>query len=364
MQTLPTADEITTGFPVPFTKEEFKGNILDLMLAFTHQAQFIFMADSNAQSKAVWGLLSPSLENHSSLGRPGSDHRDIGLTYAEVEGLSMAQTLMVLYDYGVHGILDNSEGAIDRSDGYENQVSRLCYDINRSEFLKEWDGAGAKGMGPLGRAAERCVYVCELANARLMLEGSDEGFFLDDRDEGFLSIRQMALLSGMTEASIRTLAGPNRKNRLVTRNDGKNTLIDIEDAKAWLVSKARYVPISQQRTRGAEDLTSRKFVSRNEFEKVIQDRLAYLSLQHGEETVNARIADAGVSQVLEPIVPGIDLMSKVIGEAQLLDLELMRKLANALELPAELFALRAAEAVMQDKLRAIEKQLKQVQKTK
>lgn len=364
MQPLLTADEITTGFPVLFSKEEFKTHILDLMVAFTQQAQCIFMADDCAQSKAIWGVLSPTLENHSGFVSSGSNHRDIGLTYADVEHLSMAQTLMALYDYGVYGVLDTSEGVIDRCDGYENQVSRLCYDINRSEFLKDWDDAGAKGMGPLAKAAERCVYVCELANARLMLEGSDEGFFLDDRDEGFLSIRQMALISGMTEASIRTMAGPNRKNRLVTKNDGKSTLIEIADAKAWLISKARYVPISHQRTLGSEDLTSQKFVSRNEFEKAIQDRLGYLCVQHGDLTVNTRVAAVGLSQELEPIVAGIDLMRPVMGEAQLLDAELMRSLANALELPGEPFVLRAAEAVIRDRLRAIEEQLKQVQKTK
>ncbi len=364
MQAVSTTDEITSGFPVLFTKDEFKENILDLMLAFTQQAQFIFMADSSDQSRVIWRVLSPALEDCSGVGVSGNYHSDMALAYADIEHLGMARTLMQLYEYGVQGILDSSEGRIDCVDGYENQVSRLCYDLNRSEFLKEWDDCGMKGGGSQAKAAERCLYVCELANARLMLEGSDEGYFLDDRSEGFLSIRQMALLSGMTEASIRTLAGPNRKNRLMTTNDNRSTLIDIETAKAWLISKARYVPISEQRTRGAEDLTSRKFVSCGEFEKAIQDRLEYLASLHGEETINLRVAKAGVALVLEPIVPNVDWMKQVIGEAQLLDVQLMRKLADALELPAELFALRASEAVMQDKLREIEKQLKQVQKTK
>ena len=41
--------------------------------------------------------------------------------------------------------------------------------------------------------------------------------------------------------------------------------------------------------------------------------------------------------------------------------ELMTRFAEVLELPADLFALRAAEAVMRERLRTIETQLKQAQ---
>ena len=207
-----------------------------------------------------------------------------------------------------------------------------------------------------------------------MLEGSDEGFFLDDREEGFLSIRQMALLSGMTEASIRTLASRSRKSQLdatsdstsqlVTTNDGKNTSIDINDAKAWLKAKSRYVPITEKRTKGEVDFTNRKFTFIDDIEDAISDRLKFLGDQHGEEDMNARTINAGIVWVLQEIVPGVPLCRAVIGEDQLLNTDLMRRFADVLELPSEMFALRAAEAVMQERLRAIEKQLKQAQQTK
>lgn len=372
MKTVSTTDETATGFPVLFTKDEFEGEILDLMLLFTQQTHFIFMADSALQSNSIWQLLSPTLADHSAICTRGDYACDIGLTYSDIKGLSMAQTLMELYKYGVQGIQDGIE--IDCCDGYENQVSRLCYDINRSEFLKEWDDCGARAIGKQTTAAERCLYVCELANARLILEGAQEGFFLDDREIGFLSIRQMSLLSGMTEATIRTLASRNRKNiqtsssdsnsQLITRNDGKNTSIAIEDAKAWLKSKGRYTPITHESNRGAEDFTQRKFMSRGEIETAIEKRLTYLEATYGESVIAARIINAGVVPKYEQIVPDIDWTKQVIGEEQLLNRDLMRRLAVVLELPTELFALRATEAVMQDKLRAIEQQVKNAQKTK
>ena len=134
------------------------------------------MADSSDQSKAIWGLLGSKASEFSGLGDAGETHRDLGLEYSDIQGLSMVQTLMSLYDYGVLGILDPSNGRLDYFDGYENQVSRLCYDINRSAFLQEWAN---NGLWPQAKAAQRSLYVCELANARFMLEGSDEGFFLD-----------------------------------------------------------------------------------------------------------------------------------------------------------------------------------------
>jgi len=376
MNTEPTTTEIATGFPVLFTKEEFKKNIVEAMLVLANQIYFTFSADSGSSiglvGERVWSMLSPKPYLGSTFGDSGTTPDHVGLTYADVERLSIVQTLVKLYDYGVLGILDTSiAGDFDTCDGYENQAARILYDLNRSTFLQEWGNHGAYSSAV---AVERCEYVFELANARLMLEGSSEGFFLDNRDAGFLSIRQMALLSGMTEASIRTLASRSRKSllttatdgnsQLITTNDGKNTTIDIADAKAWLKAKGRYVPISRKRNRGATDFTNRRFSSIDEIEDAIADRMEFLRVQYGDEVINARIKSVGLKPVRRQIVPPIDLWKQVIGEEQLLKTELMRRFGEALELPADLFALRAAEAVMQERLRGIEKQVKQAQQLK
>lgn len=354
----------SSGFPVLFTREEFKEDVLELMLLFTQQAQFTFMADSSDQSKGIWGLLSPKASEFTELGDAGQSHHDLGLEFPDIEGLSMAQTLMKLYDYGVLGVLDPSNGRLDYFDGYENQVSRMCYDINRSAFLDEWSN---NGIGPQARAAQRSLYVCELANARFMLEGSDEGFFLDEREEGFLSVRQLSLLSGMTEPSIRTLLSRNRKssttavasdeNALVTVTNGKNISIAIDIAQAWLKSKGRDVPITYKKSVGSRDFTERRFFSRNEFEREVEARIGFLTVRDGVDAVKARIAETGLAYVQEPIGSHPSLALQEIGELQLLDTNRMQSLAKALELPTDRFALRAAETVLQEKLRSIEAQI-------
>lgn len=362
----PRIDANTTGFPVQFTKDEFKEDVMELMLLFVQQAQFTFLADSSDQSKAIWGLLGSKASEFNGLGVAGETHSDLGLEYSDIEGLSMVQTLMSLYDYGVLGILDPSNGRLDFFDGYENQVSRLCYDINRSAFLQEWANGG---LWPQAKAAARSLYVCELANARLMLEGSDEGFFLDEREEGFLSVRQLALLSGMTEPSIRTLLSRSRKgsaaaatneSALVTVTDGKNVSIAIEVAKTWLRGKGRYVPITYKQSTGSNDLTARKFFSRNEFEREVAARTQFLIDRDGADAVTSRIASTGLVYVQESIGDHPTLSVTKIGEAQLLDSNLMQRLGAILELPANRFALRAAETVTQEKLRSIDAQIKKL----
>lgn len=376
MNTETTTTKIATGFPVLFTKQEFKKNIVEAMLVLANQTYFTFFAVSGGSisdlGERVWSLLSTQPYHGSTFADSGATPDHVGLTFADVERLAIVQTLVQLYDYGIHGILDTSiAGDFDTCDGYENQVSRILYDLNRSTFLQEWGNYGADSSAV---AVGRCEYVFELANARLMLEGSSEGFFLDDREEGLLSIRQMALLSGMTEASIRTLASRSRKSQmsvandsnsqLITKNDGKNTTIDIADAKAWLIAKGRYVGISRKRNRGATDFTNRKFASIGEIEDAIADRLEFLRTQYGDEVINSRIEGVGIEAVRRQIVPPINMWKQVIGQEQLLETELMRSFGEALELPADLFALRAAEAVMQEKLREIEKQVKQAQQPK
>ncbi len=355
-----SVDETTTGFAIPFTKEDLKKDVLDVMLILLNQTRFTFFRTHESEAQ-LWALLSNRpLEDSGAFAMPDMTAANLGLSFQDIEGIEMVQNLMALYDYGVHGILDTSSFEWDDSDGGANWLSRILFDLHRSMFLEDWMGYI---LNDPREAMDRCLFVAELANARLMLEGGQEGFFLGTQDPGVLNIRQMSLLSGMTEASVRTLAGPNRKNRLVTKKDGTNTVVAIEDAKTWLLSKGRYVAIKRVSARGAEDLTVRKFVSISDLESAIFDRRQYLNTQHGAGAVNRRIAESGVTPLKGQGASAL-MRQEFLGEAQLLNADLMRRLADALELPADMFALRAAEAATVEKLRTIEELLKQVQRTK
>jgi len=98
MATDPQIEATPTGFPVLFTRDEFKEDVTELMLLFVQQAQFTFMADSSNQSKAIWGLLGSKASEFTGLGDAGDTHRDLGLEFSDIQGLSMVQTLMNLYD--------------------------------------------------------------------------------------------------------------------------------------------------------------------------------------------------------------------------------------------------------------------------
>jgi hypothetical protein len=354
-----TTDDITAEFTVPFTKEALKNDILEVMLTLINQTRFTFFRDDDTDNQ-MWALLSKTPTDHDSeVANPDMEPKDLGLTFFDIENIEMVRNLMQFYDYGVHGILDASKPDIDDSDGGGNWTSRILYDLRRSSFLQDWCAyKSAYKSDEICGAVDRCLFVAELANARLMLEGAREGFFLGMQLGDTLSIRQMSLLSGMTEASIRTLAGPNRKNRLITKKDGNNTVIGIEDAKAWLIAKGRYVPVKRTSTQGEEDFTKRKFTSIAEFENAVFERRAFLNVQQGEDVIDSRILNAGVKSMKSN--PSSEIMRMdSLGEHQLLDVALMSRLGEALELPKALFALRASEAATVEKLRIIEQALKQ-----
>ena len=73
-----------------------------------------------------------------------------------------------------------------------------------------------------------------------------------------------------------------------------------------------------------------------------------------------RLAASGVKWIVEKLPNGETLDR--INEQQLLDRKVMKRLGAALELPAEMFALRAAETVLSEKLRLVEQELKGAKK--
>ena len=353
-------EDSNTGFPVPFTKDEFKNDILETMLVLINQTRFTFIRSFDTDS-VLWSLLSKKpLEYPSAYADPDLRSNDLNLTFSDIEDIEIVQDLIEFYDYGIHGIINTSRPSMDDSDGSGNWTSRILYDLRRSLFLEDW--SGYKSYSPQ-ESVDRCLKITEIANARLILEGGGEGFFLGTQDAGVLDIHQMALLSGMTEGSIRTLANPARKNPLITTKMAEGTFVKIEDAKAWLKAKGRYVPIKKTRESGAEDFTARKFESKLDFEAAIYDRIMFLSYRDGAETVASRIAATGVVPLAQDNARRLFLGCDEYDEAQLLNAELMCRFAGVLELQPELFALRAAEAVTLTKLRMIEMQLKQVQQT-
>lgn len=353
--------EETSGFPIRFTREEFKKDILQTWSIFMGQTFHVYCTgmsmDSHLESsRRIWSLVSNrEVPSNLGLGEPDTGYEELQLTFDDIQDNAAVRTLLDLYDYGVLGIMDVSHQNFDSFDGYANWVSRIVHDLSRSEFLNEWCDFG----GEHNRVAvEHCLYVCELANARLMLEGSDEGFYLNDRGLEEVSIQQLAMLSGMTIASIRTIASrKSGKVPLPIENRNGAAIITAEHAKEWLKAKGRYVNVTTVRTGGTEDFTKRKFSAGADFEVAILERSSYIQNSMEVADIDDQILGTGLQWIDDPI-PGTSLVRSIIGSDQLMNVELMQRLAVVLQLPPTQFALRAAEAAMQDKMREIARQLK------
>jgi len=359
METI-TATELQTGFVPLFAKSELESAILDTLVVLTARSGFVCVTSPEAMA-ASWALMSSQvLEDPMALADPDMDAGELDLRYSSVQHLPIAQVLMQAYDYGMSGMLDVTGLHMDDSDGDFNWISRIVYDLRHSTFLTDWVAyKDAPAADKVNQAVERCLITLELANARLMLEGGSEGFFLGVQDPGVLTIRQMALLSGMSEASVRTLANPKRPNHLVTTKDGANTVVEIGEAKKWLKTKGRYLPVRKINMNGAGSLTDRKFADIEELEAAIQNRIEFLAAQRGAEDIRQVLRDTGVQWTNMPFIStSPNWTVPRLGDEQFLDRALMQRLATALEVSPDTFPLRAAETVLHQRLRLIEHELK------
>jgi hypothetical protein len=165
-----------------------------------------------------------------------------------------------------------------------------------------------------------------------------------------MTIRQMALLSGMEEMSIRSAANPKRPNPLKTYTEDGRTLISREVAKEWLISKGRYVPITKSWSLGTPDLVNIQFADMYHLQVVVQGRMNTLVQSAGGNGILGKIAAIGL-----PLRDG----NINLGEKQLRDTRQMVHLAEILEIDPDRFALRCLETVTRAELQFIERALRQ-----
>ncbi len=343
------ADDRTPPSPLSFpTKEAIQKDVLETLLVMSNQVRFA-IAGPGTDGK-LWALLSSRpLDYPHELANPDNSPDDLGLTWPDVAETALAQTLMELYDYGVLGLEDASAEELDNNEGGAAWVSRLLHDLRHSAFLAEWDEAtGGRSMP----SVERCLLLAETANARVLLEGGKEGFFLNDREAGYLTFRQLSLLSGMTESSLRTVAS-RASGGLVTERLGNNSYIEVSHAKQWLKARNRYTPVRRVSNAGAVPMTERRFASTDEFQLAIDQRVSYLAEEIGLEVLQQRLKGSPFG---EPKKGPASYFIEV-GAKQMANRKLMEALGKALDLPARMFALRAAETLHSEVLRHVEKEI-------
>lgn len=353
------AEPVLSGFPVPFSAEQLRIDIQAVLLLLARQLHFVFGRSNQyelTEQSTLLGLVPGGDVND-----PDTTLQDLGLRYELVQDTHLARTLEDLYGYAFHGMVDLSRAEFD-SDSSGTWASIIVRDLEGSAFAKEWAAYEPKqpiGVGDYGQmtAAGRCLLVCETAQARRVLEGHDDNFmdWVGQNRDG-LSTRQVALLSGMTEASVRTLSNAKRRNALVTVNDGKNVTVTISAAKTWLLAKGRYVPIRRTNRDGQIDLARKRFSSADDLLWALDQRLQFLIGQNeaDNDAIRGRLA-AIHSELVDASDP--TRLRLRLGATVLTDGAAMSAIGDALAMPGDLLALRAAEAHAQDVLKELEQQI-------
>ena len=342
--------EGSSSFPVPFMIEEFRTDITNVVFQYLREVSWVF------GEPAAWSLIkTPANPERGDLKYLASDATSAGLAYEDVRDTAFAQVLERLYFYAYFGRVDDSAPGFDsfECETIYTLFSGLVCDALNTSLAGDWNNFDPKNY------AAHCVLVAETANARFTLEGGMPFFdfqgIFDSPDQEQLTFRQMALLSGMEEASIRAAAIRTRQNALPTVSTDNGTRIELPVALSWLQAKNRYIPITHFCTAGDIDLAKRRFLKTSDLLSVLHDRYCMLTDRDGQEVINARAVTAG----LEILCPGESFATIPLDVDRLIDHVHMRAVAVLLELPEELLILRSQETWTRERLLEIEYALRE-----
>jgi hypothetical protein len=338
----------------PFSAEQLKEDVGNVLMIVARLTRWMFY-------RSDWDINAPLLKM---LGHPGdTGHMDTlgdpefgwkagNFRYDMVATTSLAEETEKLYDLAYLGHIDTDTADLCSESG-PSWTSRILTDLNKSDFVEESE---VREFGPAKESISRCLQVYETAYARLKLEETIDSLdlFMDWGDPYLdgMTIRQLSLLSGMTEASLRTMASPKRKNPLKTQSDGKNTFVTTADAKDWLIAKGRYIPLKHTSRGGRVDPTRRRFGSAYELLTALNQRVRFLLSEPNSDEVCLRLERISPTM----LIPG-EWAHLQLSEESLDDAVLVKKLGEALGLPGDLLALRAAEARALDRLHTVERQI-------
>lgn len=335
--------QIATSFLTPFSRDQLHEDVLNIALLHLRVSHLF------ADSSAVWGLLGKTAERH--MWNPDSSPADLGLAYVDFANCDFARALEQQYDYGFFAVLRKGVEPLEY-ESVHTWVAAHLMDLKNSESAAEWATYGAD----FSDSVDRCLRISELANARLVLEGADQTFSYfsrvgrDKADAATavngLTVRQLALLSGMEEMSIRTAVS---RKALEAFKDQGRTLFDPKVAKAWLQAKGRYVPVTVAGKSGGLQLESCRYSGTEEFIGAVRAEAERLSREAAPDRHEelAQIARSGGFAAHDSL-----------SRDHLLNSDLMKSLATVLQLPPDLFALRAKETALREELARIEQELR------
>lgn len=336
------------GLVAPFTKEDLRQAVLEIYLL---QLRTMSLLAKDAQ---LWALAGKSPRSGLSLWNPDHTPNDLGLSYADVADTALAATLEQHYEFAFFGVITPGFEPMEY-ETLHTWVAAFLMDLSVSCVVQEWESYGVAYKQHI----QRCLHACELANARLALEGREifSYFSRSKADEATavdaLTVRQIALLSGMEEMSVRTAASRKGPNQLPTYKEDGRTLVKVEDAKAWLKAKGRYVEVTHRGDGSALQLEQARFGTLQDLVNALHVHLQHISSNAAaRQGMVARLSDLCEAH-------GFGYAFELTRE-HTRDQALLRKMAPILGLPEDLFVLRAQQAALSEELAEVDQAIRAI----
>jgi len=357
MATQPTTSPDPRSSPLvpPITREQLEENLLTVFSYFVHATRMLIGEDS-AASGFVHKTLPPSEDL-------SAGAEDLDLTFADIAHMDFVQAFVWMYDFAYFGHFHADADLMGDESSY-TRAAAFVFDVQHATLPVQM----LQDAAPL--AAERLTEVAETANARHILEEGNEAFFhfrrAGDADGGGydinLTVRQLALLAGMTEMTIRTLANPKRTDGVKTITVDGRTRIESKVAREWLQRKGKYVPVRRVWSGGDIDVATARLFFLDDLTTLLNRRFEQLA----DETPGGATALRKRFEAAKPPLPVIDTINGLyldVGHAHFTDPKAVAALATILDLPARAIALRARELIAQGELKQVQRDLEALKQT-
>lgn len=341
-----TVENLLGAFIPPFSKDEMLAELFDALWSWVRGLAM------NLDDKTVLRMLgdaNPPIDprdlaefDEGAATRPGFVHL--------ARQWEIVKALDDLYDFGMLGIVRADMDDFGCESTYA-RASAFLMDLSESRMQVEIDGFGT-GFFP-----KKALITAQTGAARCVLEEYEWIYVFPGQGQDRLTIRDMALLAKMEEKSIRNAANRNRPGFLKTVNESGSTWIDPADAKEWLKARGRYLPITRDFRQANANLAVKSF--RNTLEGWLFIEECFGAMHHTLKDFNAAV---GAKQEREatgshPDAPYVH-SRLTFDQSKARNTALMKRFAKALNLPADLFCLRMAEAAAREDLDEIQAQLK------
>lgn len=335
-------------FPLPFTREQIKEDVCNILLFEARKSAHLYGASLTQPPKFLDG------KDFSVWFDLDRGPKEIGINYEMVSNCDLAMAMEDYFDYAFYSVSFHRVEAME----YESIHTWLGYyllDSSTSFYSAEWESYGATIL----ESVKRCLYLCELANARCLLEGNEAFCYFnaagkdETSSEGELSIRYLAMLAGMEELSLRSAISRKTAPILEIKKDDRRTYVESDVAKAWLIAKGRYQPVVMGRLSSEIDLAKMRFDSINDFGNMLDQQLAMVDDKSSDR--------AALQASLDSVLSANKVQDlRKLNFDDLCNDAFIDAIATLMDLSPDLLKIRAKEAALKSRIFSCEMELKQL----